>query len=191
MTGIDTDLEVEIRRRLDASDDDGAATAAIRGYGPEILGYLTAILRDEDRADEAFATFSEDLWRGLPAFRADSTFRTWAYKLAWHAAARTAREPFRKKAVAFGTSAVSALAYEIRSATAPHLRTETKTAVQRLRDELKPDEQTLLILRVDRDLAWDEVADIMDLDAATVRKRFERVKDRLRTIARARGLLDE
>jgi RNA polymerase sigma-70 factor (ECF subfamily) len=102
---------------------------------------------------------------------------------------RGARDPARKRGAPLASSIASNLAAQVRSATAVHLRTETKTAVQKLRDELAPDEQTLLILRIDRDLGWREVAEVMGEQEATIRKRFERVKDRLRTLAQARGLL--
>lgn len=189
MAGLDPALEQRIAALLTAGDASGAATAALRGYGAEILGYLTSILRDEDLAGDAFATFSEDLWVGLPAFRRESAFRTWAYKLAWHAAMRLARDPKRKRHAPMASSLASNLAAEIRTATAVHLRTETKTAVQRLREELTPEEQTLLILRIDRGLEWREVAQIVDEEEATLRKRFERVKEKLRKAAEKQGLL--
>jgi hypothetical protein len=55
------------------------------------------------------------------------------------------------------------------------------------------------VLRVDRDMSWDEIAAIVeegaDADrvkvAARVRKRFQAIKEKLRTLARAEGLLDE
>jgi RNA polymerase sigma-70 factor (ECF subfamily) len=186
---MDPVLEDTIGAALDAGDANRAATAALRGYGPQIFGYLVSLLRDDTLSDEAFSSFSEDVWVGLPGFRRECSFRTWAYKLAWHAAMRTARDPKRKRNSPLGTSMASALAAEVRSSTALHLRSETKTAVQKLRDELTPEEQTLLVLRIDRDLPWRDVAEVMDSDEAALRKRFERVKDKLRTLAKARGLL--
>jgi RNA polymerase sigma-70 factor (ECF subfamily) len=64
--------------------------------------------------------------------------------------------------------------------------------VRRLREELDPDEQTLLVLRIDRDMAWDEIAEVIHgpgadprertRQTASLRKRFERTKDRLRAL---------
>ena len=80
------ELEAVVGRHLDSGELAAAATAAIRGYGPEILGYLAAVLRDDDAAAEAFSRFAEDLWKGLPGFRRKSSMRTWAYRVAWNAA---------------------------------------------------------------------------------------------------------
>ena len=187
-------LEKDIVRFLDAGDLRSAAAAIMRGYGPAILGYVAALARDEDRADDVFAQFSEDLWRGLPAFRGDASVRTWVYKLAWHAWLRQEREAFRRRGRGFLSGEMSGLAAEVRSTTALHLKSEAKDAVARLRAQLTPAEQSLLVLRIDRGLPWSEVASVMSteeeaLDSRAVAKRFQRVKERLRKLAEEAGLL--
>src|SRR5262245_39081811 len=87
--GVDREaLEREIRERHQRGDHESAATAAVRGYGPEVLGFIAALLDAEADAHDAFGAFCEDLWRGLPGFRWQCSFRTWAYTLARHAAQR-------------------------------------------------------------------------------------------------------
>lgn len=189
MSWVDAELELRIRDRLLAADLEGAATVAIRGYGPQVLGYLTAVLRDEARADEAFSLFSEDVWKGLPSFRGDSAFATWAYKVAWHAASRVLRDPHRRRRnVPIQSAAMLEARESVRTGTAPHLRTDVKSAIQELRAALSPQEQTLLVLRVDRAMAWDDVAEVLGIAAPLARKRFERVKSKLRRLADARGV---
>jgi RNA polymerase sigma-70 factor (ECF subfamily) len=53
----------------------------------------------------------------------------------------------------------------------------------------------MIILRFDRGLSWTEVAQVLaaggaPVDEAALRKRFERLKKRLRELAIAEGLLD-
>jgi RNA polymerase sigma-70 factor, ECF subfamily len=188
--------EAEIGRLLEAGELSSAAAAILRGYGPAILSYLAALARDEDRADDAFSQFCEDLWRGLPGFRRDASVRTWAYTLAWHAWLRNERNALHRRWRPLATEEVSRLAAEVRSRTALHLRSEAKDAVARLRMQLTPAEQSLLVLRVDRRLPWSEVAVVMStseeaLDAQTVAKRFQRVKTKLRKLAEEAGLLGQ
>ena len=85
----------------------------------------------------------------------------------------------------------------VRTVTRPYLRTEVKSELTRLRESLDPEDQLLLILRLDKDLAWRDIALVFadgdadaDLErlAATLRKRFQSVKDRLRQMARKSGL---
>ena len=54
-------LEAEIRGLCDAEDWGQAATIALKGYGPEVLGYLSAMSRTETDAAEVFSIFCEDL----------------------------------------------------------------------------------------------------------------------------------
>lgn len=187
-------LEQRIAAELEARALGRAATAAIRGYGPEIRGYLQAVMRDEDAARDVFSQFAEDLWKGIGGFRRECSFRTWAYKLAWHAAARHLADPYRARRRRLGTSEAEALAQEIGSASRPWQRTSVKSRVAALRAGLTPDEQTLLTLRVDRRLSWREVAHVLAAAAtpaeeAALRKRFERLKARLRELAVREGLL--
>lgn len=79
----------------------------------------------------------------------------------------------------------------MRSRTAPWLRTEVKDAFAELRASLSEEERELLVLRVDRDLSWDEAATILGEPAPRLRKRFQALKDKLRARARAQGLLAE
>jgi RNA polymerase sigma-70 factor (ECF subfamily) len=196
-------LEEQIRGYCDAQQWGPAATAALRGYGPEVLGYLSAMCRTETDAAEVFSSFCEDMWKGLPKFRWQSSFRTWAYTLARHALYRLGRDPQRRRdrnVALDGTPEVFELAEQVRTTTMIHLRTETKNKFTALRDQLEPDDRTLLILRVDRKLAWSEIAAIMAdeqdptpeqlrRNAATLRKRFERAKERLRKLAADQQLI--
>ena len=55
MGDVREDSEVHIVALLDAGDARGAATEIVRVLGPQILGYLSATLRDDDAAQDAFA----------------------------------------------------------------------------------------------------------------------------------------
>jgi RNA polymerase sigma-70 factor (ECF subfamily) len=192
---VDPDLESAIAALLAAGDLRAAATAALRGLGPQILGYLAATLRDETAANDVFGQFSEELWKGIATFRGESSLKTWAYKLVMHAIGRYRRDPFRRRAQHLPTAEVTAIAEQIRSQTAPFQRTEVKDKIARLRETLEPADQTLLFLRVDQKLSWADIAAVVaaegePVDAATLRKRFERAKARLRKLAERDRVLD-
>jgi RNA polymerase sigma-70 factor, ECF subfamily len=184
-----------IHAALAAGDPDLAATRALEAYGPGIFGYLTSLL-DEDDARDAFSLFAEDVWKGIGGLREGAALRSWLYRVAWHAAARATRDAWHRRRVALPESAASRIAATIASASrvgAPGSRTEK---LARLREQLDPEERTLLVLRVDRGLEWDEVAEVLAEEgsppnAAALRKRFERLKDKLARLAREQGLVDE
>lgn len=192
---VDVELEQALAAWLAAGDPAAAATAALKGLGPQILGFLAARLRDDDAGFEAFSQFSEELWKSIASFRGQSSFKTWAYKLAMHAASRYRRDPYRRRGEPLA-SAASHLAQQVRETTPPYQRTDVKDRFARLREQLEADDQALLFLRVDQNLSWSDVAAVMSeggeaVDAAVLRKRFERAKARLKQLAVRDGLLGE
>ena len=187
-------LEQQLGAALDTDRMSEAATLAIRGYGPQILGYLGSVLRDDGLADEAFSRFAEDLWKGISGFRRESSFRTWAYRVAWNAARDLQTEAFRRRGRRLETAEISKVVQEVRSSSAAFLKEDARDKLEKLRRTLSPEDQTLLILRVNRELSWKEVAQVLStaevpVDEPALRKRFERVKTRLRKLAEEQGVL--
>jgi RNA polymerase sigma-70 factor (ECF subfamily) len=199
---VATDDEQELRRAWKDGDLRAVATLALERYGPEILGVMAVQLRSTTDAADAFSLFAEHLWRGLPGFQWRCSLRAWAHRVARNAAVRwaTAGARSRERNLPMEQAEVFELADQVRSSTLVHLRTEVKSEVRRLREALPHAEQMLLILRVDKAMEWHDIAAVFaeqDLDpdelkreAARLRKRFQLVTERLRELARARGLLD-
>jgi RNA polymerase sigma-70 factor (ECF subfamily) len=188
---------VGIERRVQASlqerDLRAAATSAIRELGPRIVRYLRTTLRDEDDVSDAFSDWAESLWSGIGSFEGRSSFKTWAFRLAFNSMLSLRDKAHRRRERRFETGEASALAEEVRTTVVSLERRRQR--LDELRAELPPDEQTLLFLRVGEGLAWEEVAAVLTrestrLDAAAVRKRFERLKAKLQKLARARGLVE-
>ncbi len=199
-------LEKQVRESCDRGDFDEATRLFIKGLGPEIIGFLDARLHSLSDAEEVFSLFAEDLWCGLPKFEWRSTVRVWAYSLAINAANGYLSAPHRRRDRNLTLTRVERLqkaVHQVRTTTVAYLRTQTKTRMQELREMLPQEDQTMLILRIDRGFSWRDLALAMSSEddeqnseeavnkrAATLRKRFERVKDKLRELAVKDGLID-
>ena len=187
-------IDERVRQLLDAGDASAAATEALRAFGPEILRYLRSMLRNEDDAADAFSAFAENVWKGLERFRGESSLRTWAFRIAWHAALDFRDDAWRRHGRRLVTGEATAIAEEIRTKTVVrHARQEQ--ALDKLREQLSPQDQSLLALRVDQGFSWQEIAEILAasgevVQAVTLKKRFERLKDRLGEMARDQGFLE-
>ena len=86
----------------------------------------------------------------------------------------------------------------------PQAERDSRFALVALRDGLPDEDRMLLVLRVDRGLAWNDLARILSeeegdratddaslaKEAARLRKRFQLVKERLREMAKREGLLE-
>jgi RNA polymerase sigma-70 factor (ECF subfamily) len=173
-------------------------------YGPELLGYLTALLRDRRQARETYCLLADDLWKGLPGFQWRCTARAWAYALARHALARYVDGERRRLAaeqILRDLPWLEQLVERTENSTPLYLKSEVKSRLRALRQQLPEAEQTLIMLRIDRNLSWRELAIVLgeaDADAsdeqlaritARLRQRFQAVKDKLRRLAAAHGLL--
>ena len=194
--------EQELRRAWDASDFHVVAKLALERYGPEILGVLVAHLRSTSDAGEVFSLFAEDLWRGLRGFQWRCSLRAWAHRIARNAAVRwaTAGDRRPERNLPIDSTGVLEIAEQVRSSTLVYMRSDVKSEVRRLREELPEIDQMLLILRIDKAMEWPEIAaaladedlaaDDLKREAARLRKRFQLATDKLREMARTRGLLD-
>lgn len=185
-------LEEKSMELLSRGDVKSAVTLVLKAHGPEVIGYLENALGDPDDARDVFQRAAEDLWNWLPGFRGGS-LRAATYRIAHHAAARFRREAWRRRRERMRTTMASRIAASITSPES-RLATKPRDRLARLREALDQDERTLLILRVDREMSWNEVAEILSsdgdpVDSQVVRKRFERVKEKLGRLAKEQGLL--
>ena len=188
------DLDDRIRALLEAGQIEQATELVLRELGPEILGFLSGVLGDDD-GDEVFSAFSEHLWRSLARFQWRCTLRTWTYVIARHEISKFRRGVRRHVEGRVAISELAEILEAVRK-TRTTLAADRSRTLVRLRDELPIEDRTLLILRVDRSLSFDEIAlafaddlesfseDDVKRESARLRKRFQLVKQRL--MARAR-----
>jgi RNA polymerase sigma-70 factor (ECF subfamily) len=184
-------LEREILEHARAERWADAATVAILGYGPELLGFLRAASSSNAEAEDVFAELSERLWRKLPEFGWRSTFRSWAYVIARRLLVDRRRqvEARQRREVPWSDVPPPQIAAAIRStlASTPQ-RDEARLAL--VRSLLDDDERALLVLRIERRMRWPEIVRILadvdddaeriDREAARLRKQFARITARLR-----------
>jgi RNA polymerase sigma-70 factor (ECF subfamily) len=200
-----TELEAEVRRACAAGDHAAAATMALQIYGPELFGFLVTIHPSEADASDVFAETSEGLWLSLAAFSWDCSLRTWMYAIARNVMRMRSRSAARRRrrGAIVGDSALDKVAQAVRTETLAFLRTETRSRLQALRDTLPEEDRMLLVLRIDRKLAWNELARVLaesegeepptearlKRESARLRKQFQVVKERLRAMAKKEGLI--
>ena len=190
------DAESRVLALLDAGNADEAASVAIQSLGPAIHDYLGRLLADADDALDVYSRWAEDLWRGLPGFRRECRLRTWAFKLGYHATARFRRDPYQARRERLPSSAASRLAISVAQSSGM-TRGARREQLRALEAKLTEEERHLLHLRTDgeSELSFDECAEILSaggppVTAVALRKRWERIKEKLGRLAKDAGLLD-
>lgn len=186
-----SDAELQIRQRFDAGDLAGAMQLVLEAYGNELYGFLVGLSRDRTIADDVFGATCERLWRALPKFRWESMLRTWAYTIARNELIAQRTSPQQRREVLQADAAVRDAIAEVRTRTPVYQRSEIRERFAALREELEPDDHMLLGLRLEQRMSWDDIARVLghtdDLPRATaaLRKRYQRLKDRLRELVAA------
>jgi RNA polymerase sigma factor (sigma-70 family) len=189
------EVEARIEAFLARDDWSGAVEAAFRGYGEEVLRYIVTLLRDRNRADGP--DLASELFLALlerrSQFQRRSPFRGFMYGIARNLAISALRGASRRPAVSLDAAPAGALVREVRDSTNEWQKTTTRDALAEVRAGLDVEEQTLLVLIVDRKLSSAEVAQAMSdpgrvVTPAAVRKRFERLREKLREKLEARGI---
>ena len=194
-------LEQDIRELCRAGDTGHAVERALQGYGMEIMRLIASVMHNSEQAKDAFSLFCENLLKGLPGFRWESSFRTWAYRLARNACYQLLHAPSSRE-MPVTSSGLPEQPLTPRSDTRPWQRTSVKERFRALRESLEPEERMILMFRVDQRLPWTEVARVMwDQDepptraalnrkATSLRQQFQRIKTHLRTLAIEQGLIE-
>ncbi len=188
-------VEADVRALLAGGDDAGAAAAAIRFHGDEVFGFLLGALDSAGAAAEAYAGFGARVRREIGLFGWRCSLRTWVYSVSRRELAEHARRPP-------GTAARSSLAPVILAgptATLPARSTGTAAVIAALRGRLPPEDRALLILRIDRELSFPELA-VTSLgeaappghllrEAERIRAQLQRIRDDLARAAVEHQLL--
>ena len=194
--------EARLRELHEAGRHGEVVTLVLRELGPHLLGFVRSRIHDEAVAEDAYAAFCMDLWRSMPGFRGQCSFEGWAYLLLRNAIHRTLARVVRPRRQELGISQLSAFP-ELEAAARTTLSGMSAPAVKdefaALREQLDEEEQTLLVLRVDRELAWKDVAQVflggdaadedVEREATKLRQRFQALKGKLAKMARDAGLL--
>jgi RNA polymerase sigma-70 factor, ECF subfamily len=188
--------EAELRELIARGEHEHATEEALRSYGPELIGWLCSMLPTTADAHDAFSRMSEELWKSLGRFDGRCAVRTWCYMLARHAAARIRGRSGKRREVL--VSQIPSLQQAVTRiwTTSQQDAKRTRDVYAEIRTELDEEDQTLLVLRVDRNLAWRDIAQVLLGEQArpselarkssALRKQFERVKERLRDLASRR-----
>lgn len=188
----DADADALLVRQAQAGSR-AAFDMLVLKYQRRIERLLSRSVRDPaDVADLCQETFLA-AYRALPAFRGESAFYTWIYRIAINAAQRhrSRRRPVESLDDDPGTLAGDAS--PIDDATPESLLASRQLAreLDEAVESLADDQRRALLLREVDGLSYDEIGDLMGCPPGTVRSRIFRAREavaaRLRPLLSGRG----
>ncbi|HET9836493.1 MAG TPA: RNA polymerase sigma factor RpoE [Rhodanobacteraceae bacterium] len=180
MGEVETDRALVERVR---KGDSRAFDLLVRKYRHKILGLISRYVHDwsecEDVAQEAFVR----AWRALPAFRGESAFYTWMYKIAVNTAKNhlvaQGRRPPADDLDADTAVQIEAGARLRDEATPEHelARREIEQTVFATVEALPEELRVAITLREVDGLSYEEIAERMGCPIGTVRSRIFRARE--------------
>ncbi|MBX3629411.1 MAG: RNA polymerase sigma factor RpoE [Nitrosomonas sp.] len=179
----DREVDQQLVERVQ-NGDKHAFDLLVAKYQRKLTRLLSQFVRDpaevEDVTQEAFIK----AYRALPAFRGDSAFYTWLYRIGINTAKNYLVSQGRKASTLQGIDTEDAENFEeggvLREMDTPESELMSKQIAQTVNQTLEhlPDElRTAIVLREIEGLSYDEIAKIMECPIGTVRSRIFRARE--------------
>ncbi len=175
--------------------DKGAFDLLVRKYQHKIISVVTRYVSDWSEAQDVTQEAFIRAYRAIGAFRGDSAFYTWIYKIAINTAknylvSRGRRPPIGDIAIEDAVQLDGAS--QLRDRATPErelMRQEIERTVFDTVEELPEELRTAITLREVDGLSYEEIAETMNCPIGTVRSRIfrarEAIDERLRPLLSA------
>ena len=151
----------------------------------KVHAIVSKYVKDYDEVNDVVQEAFIKAYRALEAFRGESAFYTWLYRIAVNTSknyllARNRRPPSFD--VDLGDAENAELSSQLQNLDSPDnilSRNELDTVIDVAIKGLPADLRNALILREFEDLSYEQIADIMDCPVGTVRSRIFRAREAL------------
>ena len=179
----DRDIDRELVAKAQAGDK-RAFGLLVEKYQRKLVRLLSRYIRDaaevEDVAQDAFIK----AYRALPAFRGESAFYTWLYRIGIntaknHLVASGRRAPTTTEVEAEDAESLDE-GEQLRDMNTPEsvlLSKEIAATVNAAMDELPEELRTAIQLREMEGMSYEDIAKVMDCPIGTVRSRIFRARE--------------
>ena len=151
----------------------------------KVHAIVSRYVKDFDEVNDVVQETFIKAYRALEAFRGESAFYTWLYRIAVNTSknyllARNRRPPSFD--IDLGDSEVEELSSQLQNLDSPDnilTRNELETVINLAIKDLPADLRNALMLREFEDLSYEQISDIMDCPVGTVRSRIFRAREAL------------
>ena len=169
--------------------DETAFEALVRLYDKKVYTLCRRMCISEEDAQEAAQDAFLAVWRAIGAFRQESSFSTWLYRLATNACIDLLRRNKRSGgSVSLDDEETAPELVDTRPLPQQELeRRETQRLIEDGLRALPEDYRVILLLREVQGLSYAEIAEVTQLELGTVKSRISRGRILLRNYLTASG----
>ena len=152
----------------------------VRRHEKAIFNVVYRMLGDYDDAAETAQEVFLSAYRAIGQFRGDANFSTWLYRIALnHASTRRKSTSLRQRRLVPIDD--TELVDNVELGPAETLeKKELRQRVQRALNELQPEDAMVILLRDLQDIAYEDVARVLNIPVGTVKSRLHRARQALK-----------
>ena len=167
---MSTAQDLELVRKFQQGDE-SAFNDLVRHYQQSVYGIVRRLLGGHEEAQDISQDVFIRAYGSLNAFRAESSFSTWLYRIAVNLSLNALRKRKLRQILS-----IDSIGFSIRSRVlGADERVEKSEMLQALDRAIQklPDKQRLVFtLRYDQKLSHEEIAKILDRDVGTVKANY-------------------
>lgn len=184
---MDSSMLVEALRAVKSGEVD-RYEEIVEAYQQRIFLYCYHMLLDRMEAEDATQEIFIKAFYHLPHYQEQQNFNAWLYKIAYHyninkLRRRKAKEQVHRLLAFTNSQHTGAADHRIE-------RLELGETLIQLLQQLSHEERSLIILRVVEERTYEEIGEILNREAAYLRKKYERARKKLQTILLEREGVD-
>lgn len=155
----------------------------VRGYQHAVVGFCSNMLSDESQAEEVAQEVFLAAYKGLPRFRQQASVRTWLFAIARKQCLQVIRNRGRRSRIVRDKQSFIAQGVHRDPPIEPGEESEAlfrlvKQGLQQIQDG----ERALLTMRYETGLSVADIAHILGISTASVRRRLVHALGRLREV---------
>ncbi|MCR8646011.1 RNA polymerase sigma factor [Paenibacillus sp. N1-5-1-14] len=166
------ELEIDIIVAQVKNGNKEAFRTLVCEYQRKIHVYSYHMLRNKEEAEDAVQEIFLKCYQNIHQYAQGTSFSGWLYTVAYnHCINLLKKRSLRHKLIALYRTQLAQAKQEVDYAS---------LSVHDVLDLLSAEDRNLLVLRVWEDQSFDEISRIMNCKPTTVRKRFERIRKKLK-----------
>ncbi|NLM36749.1 MAG: sigma-70 family RNA polymerase sigma factor [Firmicutes bacterium] len=180
---VKIDQEEALLIRKAKARDEEAFRALVELHKAKVYHLLLGMLRDEDQAQELTQETFVKAWKGLPAFRGESTLWTWLYRIAYHTAVDYLRKKKRQEEIVVLEETGGELSKGPENDPLELvIKRDKEEDLHQALSRLSLRQRVVLILYYFQGLSYREIAAVTRRPLASIRADLHRGKERLRQL---------
>lgn len=159
--------------------DSGCFACLLDRYSRPVHSLILKMVRNREDAEELAQDVFIKVFRNLPSFKADSSFSTWIYRIAYNTAISELRRK-KQEFVAIDESQINNVSEEeVSELLGRTSATEQLDKLEVALSQLPPDERALIMLFYMKEKSVEELTVITGLSASNVKVKLHRIRKKL------------